>query len=106
MAQFVREDRLAQLCISALFTAALLRAQTQPATARITPEDLESVCRDQASGSVGSGYLLWVRRHEFTKPEDRIDVWSHQQAFLRRYLQSPVGLGSTSIDEIDLNLQR
>jgi dipeptidyl aminopeptidase/acylaminoacyl peptidase len=44
--------------------------------------------------------------HEFSKPEDRIDVWRHQQAFLRRYLQSPAGVSSTSIEEIDLNLQR
>jgi dipeptidyl aminopeptidase/acylaminoacyl peptidase len=42
--------------------------------------------------------------HEFSKPEDRIDVWRHQQAFLRRYLQSPTGQSSTSIEDIDLNL--
>jgi dipeptidyl aminopeptidase/acylaminoacyl peptidase len=42
--------------------------------------------------------------HEFSKPEDRIDVWRRQQAFLRRYLQSPTGSSSTSVEDVDLNL--
>ena len=42
--------------------------------------------------------------HEFFKPEDRIDVWRHQQAFLRKYLQSRTGQSSTSIEDINLTL--
>jgi len=40
--------------------------------------------------------------HEFSKSEDRIDVWIHQRLFLRRFLLSPRGTSSTGIEEIDL----
>ena len=40
--------------------------------------------------------------HEFSKPEDRIDVWIHQRLFLRRFLPPARGTSSTGIQEIDL----
>jgi dipeptidyl aminopeptidase/acylaminoacyl peptidase len=61
----------------------------------------------QALKIAGKPFLAFAypgEYHEFSKPEDRIDVWRHQQAFLRLYLQSPTGFSSTSIEEIDLNL--
>jgi dipeptidyl aminopeptidase/acylaminoacyl peptidase len=61
----------------------------------------------QALKKAGKPFLAFAypgEYHEFSKPEDRIDVWRHQQAFLRLYLQSPTGSSSTSIEEIDLNL--
>jgi dipeptidyl aminopeptidase/acylaminoacyl peptidase len=41
--------------------------------------------------------------HEFSKPEDRIDVWIHQRMFLRRFLLSTRGTSSTGLQEIDLD---
>jgi dipeptidyl aminopeptidase/acylaminoacyl peptidase len=61
----------------------------------------------QALKKAGKPFLAFAypgEYHEFSKPEDRIDVWRHQQAFLRRYLQSPTGSSSTSLEDIDLNL--
>ena len=40
--------------------------------------------------------------HEFSKPEDRIDVWIHQRLFLRRFLLTIRGTSSTGLEEIDL----
>jgi hypothetical protein len=34
-------------------------------------------------------------------PSDRINVWRHQQAFLGRYLQSPTGGSSASVEDLD-----
>lgn len=40
--------------------------------------------------------------HEFSKSEDRIDVWIHQRLFLRRFLLTTRGTSSTGLGEIDL----
>jgi dipeptidyl aminopeptidase/acylaminoacyl peptidase len=41
--------------------------------------------------------------HEFSKPEDRIDVWIHQRLFLRRFLLLTQGNSSTGVQEIDVD---
>ena len=61
----------------------------------------------QALKKTGKPFLAYAypgEYHEFSKAEDRIDVWRHQQAFLRKYLQGRVGESSTSIEGINLTL--
>ncbi len=41
--------------------------------------------------------------HEFSKPDDRRDVWVHERLFLRHFLLSTQGSSSTGIQEIDLD---
>lgn len=67
----------------------------------------ESVQLIEALKKAGRPFLAFAypgEYHQFSKPEDRIDVWRHQQAFLREYLLSPVGQSSTSVQNIDLRL--
>jgi dipeptidyl aminopeptidase/acylaminoacyl peptidase len=84
---------------------AVLLIQYGAADPQLPPYESEQLI--QALKKAGKPFLAYAypgEYHEFSKPEDRIDVWRHQQAFLHRYLQSPTGQSSTSVDEIDLNL--
>ena len=84
---------------------AALLVQYGLADPQLPPYESEQLI--QALKKAGKTFLAYAypgEYHEFSKSEDRIDVWRHQQAFLRKYLQSRVGQSSTSIEDINLIL--
>jgi dipeptidyl aminopeptidase/acylaminoacyl peptidase len=66
----------------------------------------ESVQLISALKKSGKTFLSFSYPHEgrgFRQPEHLLDAWKKQQAFHRKYLKSPDGRSSTSVEDIDLN---
>ena len=63
-------------------------------------EAAQFVAALKKQGKVFSYYVYPGEGHGFSKPENRLDSWRKQEAFLRQYLFSPVGLSSTSTDAL------
>jgi dipeptidyl aminopeptidase/acylaminoacyl peptidase len=50
------------------------------------------------NGKVFSYFTYPGEGHGFTRPENRLDSWRKQEAFLRKYLLPPTGISSTSTE--------
>lgn len=82
---------------------AALLIQYGAADPQLPPYESEQLIEAlKKSGKPFLAYSYPGEYHEFSKPEDRIDVWIHQRLFLRRYLLLTRGSSSTGGQEIDL----
>jgi dipeptidyl aminopeptidase/acylaminoacyl peptidase len=78
----------------------LLHGQEDPQVPPYEAAQFAAALKKQ--GKIFSYFTYPAEGHGFTRPENRLDSWRKQQAFLRKYLLSPVGLSSTSTEDLAL----